>query len=115
MSDPRGEVSVIIDGTEYTMRLTFAAALKIEKRTGCGLIKLAQRMSEMAITTEDIAAVLHSGIVAAGGKVTFDQVGEAIMSGGLFEYAKPATELVVAALTSGKKPAEGVDSKKAAE
>ncbi|MBA2413914.1 MAG: gene transfer agent family protein [Burkholderiaceae bacterium] len=115
MSDPRGDVSVIIDGTEHTMRLTFAAALKIEKRIGCGLLKLANRMAQMEVTTEEVATVIHAGVTAAGGKLTFDQVGEAVMAAGLIDMAKPATELVLAALMAGKRPPEGDAEKKAAE
>lgn len=110
MPDTRGGVAVTIDGADYTMRLGFAAAIKLEKKVG-PLVKLAERMSRAEVSIEDVVHVLHAGI---GGGLTVDQIGDAVMSDGVLAFVKPATELVIVSLTGGRKhkPAEG-DEKKA--
>ena len=72
MTNPlRGQVEVQLGPKTYKARLTIDAIVQIEQTVGCGIIKLAQKMSESDISMTDIIIVLLHAL--RGGGNNFDE------------------------------------------
>ena len=93
----RGEVSVTLAGTEFTLRPTFAALAEIESRAGMGLVPLAQRFLDRQFGLSDVLAVLGPAI-KAGGAPPPEKLGDAVVAAGVLNLAGPIARFLAHAL-----------------
>ncbi len=63
----RGEISLKLGESDYTLRPSFAALAEIESRTGLGILNIARNFAEGDLPLTAQAEILRAGIVAAGG------------------------------------------------
>lgn len=69
MNQHRGDVSLKLGETEYTLRPTFEALSEIERLTGMGLIPLVMKFRTLDFTLAQLKAIISEGIKASGAKV----------------------------------------------
>lgn len=62
----RGEVSLILDGTEYVLRPSYEAISAFESDTGHGLLALTSQAEEATMTLDTMAAIVTRCIQAQG-------------------------------------------------
>ena len=102
----RGEVKIELGGKAYVMRPTFGAIAEIESRTGIGIADLAERAVRGRIKMTEMAAVVTSGLVAAGEPAVYEKVGQMIFDQGMLTVAAPVVEFLGQAVTGGQSPGE---------
>ena len=117
MTNPlRGEIQLEIGGEEYKARLTVNAIMQIETAVGCGILKLAQRMSENDVRVNDIVAVLTPALRGGGKNIQSKDVQNIIAQVGIIEATSAVAQLLTAAISpdddseedsEGKPPDEG--------
>jgi hypothetical protein len=100
MTNPlKGEIEVTLGEETYKARLTIDAIMTIEQSVGCGIIKLATKMSEGDISVSDMVAVLLPAL--RGGGNDFDQrkVSKIIQDAGIVAATSIVAELLTSVLT----------------
>ena len=109
MTNPlKGEIEVELGGQTYKARLTIDAIVSIEQAVGCGIIKLATKMSEGDISVGDMMAVLLPALRGGGNDLQAKDIQKLIQDSGIVN----ATQVVATLLTSVLTPDEGVDEEK---
>ena len=109
MTNPlKGEIEIELAGQTYKARLTIDAIVSIEQAVGCGIIKLATKMSEGDISVGDMMAVLLPALRGGGNDFQAKDVQKLIQDSGIVK----ATQVVATLLTSVLTPDEGVDEEK---
>lgn len=103
-NEQRGEVSITLQGKAYTLRPSFAAIAAIERRTGCGIMLLAQKFLSVSFGLSDAVTVMEECAKAADTPLPAD-AGEIIRQEGLEGLALPLMQLVTAAIR-GDAPAK---------
>jgi len=99
MTNPlKGQIEVTLGSKTYTARLTVDAIIKIETATGCGIIKLAQKMGEADIRITDLIAVLHQALRGGGNDIVEKDVNNIIQDVGIIEATRCVAELVTSSL-----------------
>jgi hypothetical protein len=93
----RGEVAIVLGGTEYCLRPTFQALAEIEARAGVGLVPLARRFLEREFGLKEVLAVLGPAIEAGGAKPPAD-LGDCVVRAGIANYFGPVSEFLTLAL-----------------
>jgi hypothetical protein len=85
MADPlRNEVAITLDGTEYTLRATFAAIRGIERDLRTNLIPLIDRIARSDVGLEQCAIVISHGLRGYGDtSLTVDEIGELVLKTGV--------------------------------
>ena len=113
MANPmRAQVKIALAGKDYKARLTVDSIMQIEDAVGCGIIKLAQRMSEADIRMSDIINVLLPALRGGGNDLQLDDVKRIVGDTGLVESAKAVAELLTKSLTTDSGEEEGEVGKK---
>ena len=116
MTNPlKGEISLNIGGTEYKARLTVDAIMQIENSVGCGILKLAQRMSEADIRVSDIIAVLTPALRGGGKDMKHGDVSKIIADVGIVESTTAVANLLTMAISpkdDSMEDSEGKSQKK---
>jgi len=94
-----------LNGKTYSVRPTFEAILRIERRLGRSILKIIGGGEDAALNLSltDMTGVVFEALVSSGErKMTFNDVGNAIMQdGGFGRFMAPVAEYLVAALTAG--------------
>ena len=107
MTNPlKGEIQLNIGGTEYKARLTVDAIMSIETQVGCGILKLAQRMSEGDIRVSDIIAVLTPALRGGGQNIQAKDVGNIVAEAGIVECTTAIANLLTMAISPTKDDSE---------
>lgn len=97
----RGEVSVELgEHGEVLCRPTFQALAAIEADLKEPIIPIAQRAVALSVGVTDATVIVFHTQRAAGGKLTRQQVGEAVMRAGLINVALKVNEMLQLALTA---------------
>lgn len=96
-NEQRGEVCIVLQGREYTLRPSFAAIVAVERRTGCGIMLLARRFVDVTFGLTDAAVVVEECAKAAGETLPSD-VGECIRRQGIEALAGPLMRLMLASI-----------------
>jgi len=100
MTNPlKGEILLNIGGTEHKARLTVDAIMQIETSVGCGILKLAQRMSEADIRVSDIIAVLTPALRGGGKDIKPKDVSKIISEVGIVEATTAVANLLTMAIS----------------
>ena len=96
----RGEVPIVIDGEERTMRLSLGALADLEERIGSdGLVPMVERFEQGAFRSADLIILLHAGLRCGGWDGTEADVRSAHIEGGAMGAAQAAGRLLNAAFT----------------
>lgn len=94
-----GEVELELGGKTYTLKPSFKALVEIEDKAGLPCLSIAQDISNGKLAVKSVVAILYGGLVGAGVKdLSFDQVGEFVVEGGLQRYVQPAATFLARGL-----------------
>jgi len=94
----KAQVQISLGDKSYKARLTVDAIIQIEEAVGCGVIKLAQKMSEADIRMTDIIAVLTPALRGGGKNIQEDQVKKIVGDVGIVAAATAVAELLTQSL-----------------
>jgi len=97
----RGDVDAVLDGTNYTLRLTLGALAELERAFGAeDLVALAGRFEGGRLSARDLLRIIAAGVRGGGALLSDDDIAKMSMDGGVTAYVKLASELLVAAFGS---------------
>lgn len=114
----RGEVTVTLDGADYSLRPTFEACSKIEELTGKSLLELALAAQSNSLHLKD-QAIIVAECVRAYGKaegissligVQASKFGELIFNAGIIAILPRLETVLAGAVTGGFNPEEDEDA-----
>ncbi len=88
----RGEASIVIAGRARVLRPSFASLVAAEEELG-PLFALVERAGEGRLRLHELAILFWHCLVDRG-ETTQEQVGEAVLTGGLAQSAKPLRALL---------------------
>jgi hypothetical protein len=77
----KNQIRVTLCGTEFYLKPTFGAIMKIEEKLG-GILPLALKISDGQVTCSDVVHVIYACLPKDHG-FSFEQLGEAVLSKGL--------------------------------
>lgn len=115
MTNPlKGQIEVTLGSKTYKCRLTMNAIMEIEDSCNCGIIKLAQKMSEADIRMSEIVSVLHPAIRGGGNDITRNDTIKIVQDAGIIKSTTAVADLLAKSLTDnseeeadeGKPPTE---------
>lgn len=92
-----GEVSLVIDGQAYALRLTLGALAELETTLEAGsLVEIVQRFETGSYSSRDVLAILKAGL--KGGRANPEPDPEhGVIEGGPMKAAQVAAQLLVRA------------------
>jgi len=100
MTNPlKGEIEVELGGQTYKARLTIDAIVSIEQAVGCGIIKLATKMSEGDISISDMMAVLLPALRGGGNDLQQKDISKLIQNAGIVSATTVVADLLTKVLT----------------
>lgn len=95
----RNEVAVTLDGSEYTLRATFAAIRGIERDLRTNLVPLIEKVGRGDVGLEQASIIIFHGLRGYGDEsLNLDQVGELVLKTGLGEVMLPAVNFLSVAM-----------------
>ena len=99
MANPwRGEVTLFINGTAHTARLTLGALAELEETLEEGsLVRLVQRFELSDFSSRDVLALLGAGLRGGGSEISAEDLLHAQIEGGPMAAARAAAELLARA------------------
>ncbi len=116
MTNPlKGEIEIDLGGQTYKCRLTIDAIIKIEESCNCGIIKLAQKMSEGDIRMSDILAVLHPALRGGGNDFDLRKVTKLVQDAGIVNATSVVATLIAQSLTDESQETEEGNATKKSE
>lgn len=99
MENPRNEVKITLAGEERTMRASFEAIFAIEAATGKSMTAIINQVADGDLSITQAATIVHHGLRGYGdSRLTFGQVGAAIVEAGLGEVSLPIVHFVQSSL-----------------
>ena len=102
MTNPlKGEIEVKLGSQTYKARLTIDAIVSIEQAVGCGIIKLATKMSNGDISVHDAVSVLTPALRGGGNDVTDKDVKKIMQDVGITQSIQVVAQLLTQTLTAG--------------
>lgn len=102
MTNPlKGEIEVKLGSQTYKARLTIDAIVSIEQAVGCGIIKLATKMSDGDISVYDAVSVLTPALRGGGNDVTDKDVKKIMQDVGITQSIQVVAQLLTQTLTAG--------------
>ena len=115
MANPmKAKIQLQLGEKSYNARLTIDSIIQIEEAVGCGIIKLAQKMSEADIRMTDIISVLTPALRGGGKNLQESDVKKIVGDIGIVAAASAVAELLTRSLTTGNdENEEGKPTKKA--
>ncbi len=100
MANPlKGEITLDLAGKEYKARLTMNAIMQIEDACGCGIIKLATKMSEADIRMSEIISVLLPALRGGGNDLQHNDVLNIVEKAGIVKATSAVANLLAKTLT----------------
>ncbi|MBN8294185.1 gene transfer agent family protein [Rhodobacter sp. NTK016B] len=107
MANPlSGEVSLVLDGERYALKLTLGALAELEEALGADtLVALVERFESGRFRTRDVMALLLAGMHGGGHPVRADTLLAAEIDGGALEAARVAGLLLARAFALPPAPA----------
>jgi len=96
MANPyRGEVSLVLDGRAYVLRLTLGALAELEESLEAGsLLELVERFESGGFSTRDLLALLAAGLKGGGWQGALPDLLAAEIEGGPLGAARIAARLL---------------------
>lgn len=91
----RNEVTIHLDGMDRTMRASFSAIMAIEKALGKSMTAIINQVASGDMSITESATIVYHGLRGNDDtRMTFDQVGEAIVNSGMGAVSIPIVEFV---------------------
>lgn len=91
----RNEVKITLAGEERTMRATFEEMCEIEQRLGKSVVALMGRIANRDFGVFETATVIFHGLRGHGDtRLSFPEVGAAVMEAGIVPLASPVMEFI---------------------
>lgn len=90
--------------------MTMDGIARIEAATGCGILRVLQKLSDGDLTTTEMCAILLPIIRAGGNDIQLKDVQSAVWDGGLAEAMKAAGEILAMALSGGQDTGNEVEA-----
>ena len=91
----KGEVSMVLDGQAYVLRLTLGALAELETALAVGnLLELVERFETGAFSTRDLLALLQAGLKGGGWQGELPDLTKAVIEGGPIAAARIAARLL---------------------
>jgi len=113
MANPmKAAVEIQLGNKSYKARLTVDAIIQIEEAVGCGIIKLATKMSEADIRMIDIISVLTPALRGGGKNIQAEDVKKIVGDVGIVASATAVAELLTQSLTAEDKDEVAASGKK---
>lgn len=106
----RGEISIKLGEKEYKGRVTLDAMMKIETSMNMGLLQIAQRLSDGALTLNEMGTIITPVIRGGGNDITQNDVLKMVWDNGTMNCFKIVSDIISNALN----PDEGDAKKKEA-
>ena len=101
MTNPlKGEIDLKLGNKSYKARLTIDAIIQIETSVGCGIIKLAQKMSDGDIRLTDLITVLTMSLRGGANDVDEKKVSKIMQQVGIVEATRAVAELIAKSLSN---------------
>ena len=107
----KGEIKVNLAGKDYTCRLTIDAIIGIEEACGCGIIKLAQKMTNADILMSDILNVLLPALRGGGNDLQRKDVMKIVQNAGIVASTTAVATLITETLSDSEEDQEGKSEK----
>jgi hypothetical protein len=95
----KGETELELAGKNYKSRLTIDSIMQIEDSCDCGIIKLAQKMSEGDIRMSHIINVLTPALRGGGNDVQNSDVIKIVQKAGIVKSTAAVATLLAQTLT----------------
>jgi hypothetical protein len=96
----RNEVSITLAGEERIMRATFTAIVAIEKALGKSMTAIINQVAAGDISITDSALIVYHGLRGnQDTRMSFEQVGEALVEAGMAAVSLPVVEFVSRSLS----------------
>ena len=96
----RGEVSLVVNDEEQTLRLSLGALAALEERLGAdGMVPLIERFEAGSFRSEDLIALLHAGLSDCGWQGDENDLRTARIEGGAMAAARCAAQLLKVTFT----------------
>ena len=113
MANPmKSAVEIQLGNKSYKARLTVDSIIQIENDVGCGIIKLATKMSEADIRMIDIISVLTPALRGGGKNIQADDVKKIVGDVGIVASATAVAELLTQSLVAEDKDEVAASGKK---
>ena len=108
MANPlKGEVEVTLGRDTYKARLTIDAIMQVEDACNCGIIKLAQNMSQADVRMSDIINVLLPALRGGGNDIDKNGVIKLVQNTGIISATTAVANLLAATLTDNSEEESG--------
>ncbi len=96
----RNELTITLDGKDYLVRPTFNFICQVEDYFNAPLTTVVlEKLESGKITARELVVIIQAGIEAAGGKVTEEELQEAIMNTGTVDAIKQIVPLLLTAFS----------------
>jgi len=100
-----GELEIELGGERYILRPEFRGLCEIENKTGKSVLEIARLFSQESVLLSHLVAVIYGGLIWKY-DLTFDQVGEKIVSDGYVKFAPVAATFLSSGLVGSQKKSE---------
>jgi hypothetical protein len=107
----RDEMEITVGEDTFLLRPSFEGLLEIEDKAKAGLLELMQQISSGKITARHTVAIIYGGIVGAGGKITFDELGQKCLEHGMAEISGKAAMFLAKIVSARQKKTNPKESK----
>jgi len=107
----RNEVTITLAGEERTLRASFTAIAAIEKALGKSMMAVINKVASGDLAVTEAAVIIFHGLRGFDDtRLTYEQVGEAVVTAGVTKVSLPVVEFVNIALSGVEvgKPEEPV-------
>jgi hypothetical protein len=95
----RNEITITLDGRDYTLRATFSAIRAIERDLRTNLVPLIGNIARRDVGIEQCAIIIHHGLIGYGDKsLMLDQVGDLVMKTGVGDVMGPIVTFLTKAM-----------------
>ena len=103
MSNPLlGEKEIEINGTTFTLRPSFEGLIEIERRAGCSISQLANKIMLGIAGITDVTSIIYGGVFGFhDGKpeITFNKIGEKVMVHGFANLLSCCGQFIASAIS----------------
>ena len=103
MTNPmKGQIKLTLAGKDYNARLTIDSIIQIEQAVNCGIIKLANKMSEGDIAVGDILNILLPALRGGGNDFQMKDVTKIVQDAGIVETTTAVATLLTSTLVTSE-------------
>jgi hypothetical protein len=102
VNEKRGEVKISLGEKTLTGRVTIDGIIRIESALGMGIVQATKRLSEGALTTAEVMAILYPILKGGGNDITDKDVKALVWDAGLSDAIRECGKVLIFALNSGK-------------